>query len=163
MLEQELGKKRLLGGEKSKNQSKFTLSEIAAVAIFYNYSRYKNFKFYYEKEIKIHLRNEFPHAPSYSRIVELKQTIFWFLALFSKAVSASCTGISILGSTSLEVCNLKRIYRHKTFKNIAGKGKTSVKKKILIWNIQDIEVYLDFLSIFLQLLQLMLLDQKSLL
>lgn len=127
LLEQELGTKRLLGSQKSKNQSKFTLSEIATVAIYYHYSGYKNFKFYYEKEIKIHLKNEFPHAPSYSRIVELKQTIFWFLALFSKAVSASCTGISILDSTSLEVCHPKRIYRHKTFKGFADRGKTSVK------------------------------------
>ena len=127
LLEQELGTKRLLGSQKSKNQSKFTLSEIATVAIYYHYSGYKNFKIYYEKEIKIHLKNEFPNAPSYSRIVELKQTIFWFLALFSKAVSASCTGISIIDSTSLEVCNSKRIYRHKTFKNIAERGKTSVK------------------------------------
>ena len=79
LLEQELGTKRLLGSQKSKNQSKFTLSEIATVAIYYHYSGYKNFKIYYEKEVKIHLKNEFPNAPSYSRIVELKQTIFWFL------------------------------------------------------------------------------------
>src|SRR5690606_5632092 len=38
-----------------------------------------------------------------------------------------CTGISIVDSTSLEVCNLRRIYRHKTFKNLAERGKTSVK------------------------------------
>lgn len=127
LLEQELGTKRLLGSQKSKNQSKITLSEIATIAIYYHYSGYKNFKIYYEKEVKIHLKKEFPNAPSYPRIIELKQTIFWFLALFSKAVAASCTGISIIDSTSLEVCNPKRIYRHKTFKNIANRGKTSVK------------------------------------
>ncbi|MBP6892610.1 IS982 family transposase [Candidatus Babeliales bacterium] len=127
LLEQELGKKRLLGSEKSRNYFKISLSEIATIAIYYHYSGYKNFKNYYEKKVKIHLKNEFPTAPSYSRIVELKQNIFWFLALFSQAVTSSCTGISIVDSTSLQVCHPRRIYRHKIFKGIAERGKTSIK------------------------------------
>lgn len=127
LLEKEFRTKRLLGSEKSRNHSKITLSEVATIAIYYHYSNYKNFKVYYEKEVKIYLKNELPNALSYSRIVELKQDIFWFLALFSQAVSASCTGISIIDSTSLEVCHPRRIYRHKTFKNIAQRGKTSIK------------------------------------
>lgn len=127
LLEKELETTRLLGSDKSKNHSKISASEIITIALFYHYSGYKNFKNYYEQHVKIYLKNEFPNAPSYSRIVELKQNIFWILALFAQALSASCTGISIVDSTSLEVCNNRRIYRHKTFKNVAGRGKTSVK------------------------------------
>lgn len=126
-LKKELNQKYLLGSIKAKNHSKIELSEVATIAIYYHYSGYKNFKTYYLKDIKIRLRSCFPNAPSYSRIVELKQEIFWFLALFQKVTSGSCTGISIIDSTSLAVCNVKRIYRHKTFKTIAGRGKTSVK------------------------------------
>ncbi len=127
MLEAELGKKRLLGSEKSKNHSKITISEIATIALFYHYSGYKNFKSYYINHVKIHLTKEFPKAPSYSRMVELKQDIFWILALLAKAFAGSCTGISIIDSTSLEVCHNRRIYRHKIFKGLADRGKTSVK------------------------------------
>jgi hypothetical protein len=126
LLEKELETKRLLGSEKSKNHSKITVSEIVTIALFYHYSGYKNFKNYYEKHVKMHLCKEFPNAPSYSRIVELKQKIFWILALFAKTLAASCTGISIIDSTSLAVCHNKRIYRHKTFKGSAERGMTSV-------------------------------------
>lgn len=69
-----------------------TLSEIATITLFYHYSEYKNFKSYYQKHVKIHLNKEFPNAPSYSRMVELKQDIFWFLALFVQSLAARCTG-----------------------------------------------------------------------
>lgn len=103
------------------------MSEIATITLFYHYSGYKNFKSYYQNHVKIYLKKDFPNAPSYSRMIELKQDIFWFLALFVQALAAPCTGISIIDSTSLEVCLSNRRYRHKTFKNMAESGKTSVK------------------------------------
>jgi hypothetical protein len=127
LLEKNLGEKKLLGSTKTRNIMTITLSEVATIALFYHYSGYKNFKSYYEKHVKVYLKNEFPNAPSYSRMVELKQDIFWFLALFVQALVASCTGISIIDSTSLEVCHSNRRYRHKTFKGLAQLGRTSVK------------------------------------
>ena len=127
LLEIKLGEKRLIGGTKSKNTCSLNVSEIVTIIINYHYSGYKNFKNYYEKEVRKNLIKEFPKAPSYSRIIELKKEVFWILALFSQAIMAECTGISIVDSTSLEVCNLRRIYRHKTFKHLAQRGKTSVK------------------------------------
>lgn len=127
LLEKDLGEKKLLGSTKTKNIMTTTLSEIATITLFYHYSGYKNFKSYYEKHVKIYLKNEFPNAPSYSRMIELRQDIFWFLALFVQALAARCTGISIVDSTSLEVCLSSRRYRHKTFKGLAQSGKTSVK------------------------------------
>ena len=126
-LEAGLGEKKLLGSTKTRNVMTITLSEIATITLFYHYSGYKNFKTYYKNHVKTYLKKEFPNAPSYSRMIELRQDIFWFLALFVQAVAAPCTGISIIDSTSLEVCVSNRRYRHKTFKNMAKAGKTSVK------------------------------------
>jgi len=106
---------------------KATLSEIATIVLFYHYSGYKNFKSYYQKHVEVYLKKEFPNLPSYSRMVELKQDIFWFLALFVQTLAAPCTGISFIDSTSLEVCLSNSRYRHKIFKNMAQSGKTSVK------------------------------------
>lgn len=124
-LEQKLGEKRLIGGQKSKNVCCLTISEIVTILIFYHYSGHKNFKSYYKKHVKEYLTVEFPNAPSYSRMVELKRDAFWVLALFSKVVQAQCTGISIIDSTSLKVCHALRRYRHKTFKGLARSGQTS--------------------------------------
>lgn len=127
LLENHLGEKKLLGSTKTRNVITIELSDVATIALFYHYSGYKNFKSYYEKHVKVHLKKEFPSAPSYSRMIELKQEIFWFLALLVQALAAGCTGISIVDSTSLEVCHSSRRYRHKTFKGMAQSGKTSVK------------------------------------
>ena len=127
LLQKNLGEKKLLGSTKTRNIMKTSLSEIATITLFYHYSGYKNFKSYYQNHVKVYLKKDFPNAPSYSRMIELKQDIFWFLALFVQALAAPCTGISIIDSTSLEVCVSNRRYRHKTFKNMAMPGKTSVK------------------------------------
>lgn len=127
LIAEELGKKYLLGSEKSNNHSKFKLSEIVTIAVYYHYSGYKNFKSYYQKHVQVYLKKDFPSIPSYSRMIELKQEAMWVFALFAKALSASCTGISIIDSTALEVCNNRRIWKNKVFKGLAQRGKTSVK------------------------------------
>lgn len=38
----------------------------------------------------------------------------------------TCTGISFIDSTSIKVCKNQRIYWHKTFKEVAQRGKTSM-------------------------------------
>ena len=38
----------------------------------------------------------------------------------------SCTGISIVDSTPLRVCNNKRIFNHKVFDGIAQRGKSTM-------------------------------------
>ena len=126
-IQEGLGETKLLGSSKTRNVMKSTLSETATITLFYYYSGYKTFKSYYLNFVKIYLKKEFPNAPSYSRMVELKQDIFWFLALFIQSLAAPCTGISIIDSTSLEVCKVQRRYRHKTLKGLVKSGKTSMK------------------------------------
>ena len=127
LLSENLGEKKLIGSTKTKNVMTVTLSEIVTISIFYHFSKYKNFKSYYEQHVKVHLVKDFPNAPSYSRMVELQRDTFWFLALFVQSLAAFCTGISIIDSTSLAVCENSRRYRNKIFKGLAQSGRTSTK------------------------------------
>ena len=48
------------------------------------------------------------------------------LCAYLRSCFGSCTGISFLDATSLQVCHNRRINQHKVFKNLAARGKTSV-------------------------------------
>jgi hypothetical protein len=126
-IQEGLGEKKLLGSAKTKNVMKSTISEIVTITLYYYLSGYKNFKSYYLNFVKTHLKQEFPNAPSYPRMIELKQDTAWFLALFVQSLAAPCTGISIVDSSSLQACVLQRRYRYKTLKGFVGLGKTSMK------------------------------------
>lgn len=47
------------------------------------------------------------------------------LTYFVCSHQASCTGISFVDSTTLDVCDTHRIQQHKVFQGIAQKGKSS--------------------------------------
>ena len=48
------------------------------------------------------------------------------MALFLKTrCLVQCTGISIIDSTALKVCHIRREKQHKTFKDLATKGHSS--------------------------------------
>jgi hypothetical protein len=48
------------------------------------------------------------------------------LCVYLQHCYGDCTGISFIDSTSLKVCHNRRIKRHKVFKDMAARGKTSV-------------------------------------
>ena len=59
--------------------------------------------------------------------MELEKEVALPLALFIKKVLlGKCTGISFVRSTPLRVCKNQRIHIHKTFKEIAQRGKCSM-------------------------------------
>ena len=71
-------------------------------------------------------QTDFPTLPSYNRFIELIPRVTIPLVLFSQLRSGKRTGIYYIDSSCLPVCNLKRSKQHKTFKQIAHYGKTSV-------------------------------------
>jgi transposase len=90
-------------------------------------SGFRTFKDYYLKYVCQHLKREFPGLTSYNRFVELMQGALIPLIIFLKRCRfGKNTGISFIDSTTLSVCHNRRIYRHKTFKDIAQRGKTSM-------------------------------------
>ena len=126
--EKEFGKYSLTSGKKIRNRLiRISLSEIITLSIYYHHSGYKTFKDYYEKHVLFSLKSEFPSLVSYNRFLELKTKAFLPMMIFLQLQAKNkCTGISYIDSFSLEVSHPKRIYFHKTFKNLAKRGKTSV-------------------------------------
>lgn len=104
-----------------------TISEVMTICIYYHYSGYKTFKDYYCRYVCVHMINEFKKLVSYNRFVELKSLVALPMMLFTKAwFLYDCTGVSVIDSSSIKVCNNKRISAHKTFKGLAQRGHTSV-------------------------------------
>lgn len=102
------------------------LSEIMTIVIYFHLSSYRNFKHYYTKHVCTVLRPLFPKLVSYNRFVELMQEALIPLLLYIKLCRlGKCSGISFMDSTTLDVCDNRRIYSHKVFKGIAQRGKSS--------------------------------------
>ena len=67
----------------------------------------------------------FPGLPSYNRFVEVMADVLIPIAAFMQSRCGTGKGIAFIDSTSLCVCKNIRIPRHKTFKDVAGRGKSS--------------------------------------
>ena len=103
-----------------------TPSEIMTVLVQFHSSHYRDFKAYYCQHVCVYLASEFPGLPSYQRFVEWMPRTLIPLTLYLVSLFGACSGVSFCDSTKISVCHNRRISRHKTFKTIAQRGKTSV-------------------------------------
>lgn len=102
-------------------------SEIMTILTMYHQSHYIDLKTFYLHEICEHHRSEFPHTLSYNRFVERQQKVNMLLLIFLQTCAlGKCTGISIIDSIPLRSCHIKRMYKHKTMKGWAAKGKCAM-------------------------------------
>ena len=101
-------------------------SEIMTILVAFHQNHYRNFKHYYLNHVCIYWRKEFPKLPSYQRFVEWMPSTLLPLCVYLKRCFGKCTGISFIDATSIKVCHNRRIPRHRVFKEIAERGKTSV-------------------------------------
>lgn len=101
-------------------------SEVMTIVILFHMSGFRNFKNFYNGYITTHLSRDFPKCPSYQRFVELKKSHIFPLYCYLTSCLGSVTGISFVDSTSLEVCHPKRIRKHRVFRGLAKRGKTSM-------------------------------------
>ena len=126
--EKQFQKKLLSVGTGKRERSMIlTASEVMTISIWYHFSGFANFKDFYTKHVQIYLKNCFPKLPSYTRFIELRKMIIVPLLTFlSTKKLGTCTGVSFIDSFKIEACHTKRISSHKTLKNIARRGKTSV-------------------------------------
>jgi hypothetical protein len=103
------------------------ISEIMTIVINFHLSGYRTFKDYYIKYVRKYLNKEFPGLVSYNRFIELMPGVLVPLVTYLKRCRfGKVTGVSFVDSTTLKVCHNRRIYRHKTFKALARRGKTSM-------------------------------------
>ena len=101
-------------------------SEVMTILIHFHQSQYRTFKAYYREHVQVHLTSEFPHLVSYTRFVALIPRMTVPLLAYLQSRYGACTGISFIDSTSLEVCDPKRISQHRVFAVDAKRGKTSM-------------------------------------
>ena len=130
-LNQCMKNKKMLGSTSNKvirnKKSRMHLSEVLTIIILFHLSNFRNFKNYYLNYICVYLKEAFPNLVSYSRFVELMKGSFIPLLLYLKnRRCGKLTGISFIDSTSLKVCNNKRILSHKVFNGVALRGQTSM-------------------------------------
>ena len=73
------------------------------------------------------MRKKFPKRLSYNRFVERQTKVGLHLMLFLQTCAlGKCTKISIIDTTPLKSCHIKRAHSHKTMKEWAAKDKTTM-------------------------------------
>jgi hypothetical protein len=102
------------------------LSEMMTIVIGFHQSHYREFKAYYLDYVRQHLRREFPTLLSYSRFVYLMPQLVVPLGQYLISRLAPTRGIAFIDSTPLAVCDNRRIERHRVFRGVAQRGKTSM-------------------------------------
>jgi hypothetical protein len=114
------------GAAKRVRRTRLSESEIMTLVILFHQSHYRDFKAFYTQHVQRHLRQEFPGLVSYNRFVELMPRVLIPLMMYLYLCLGDCTGISFIDSTSIAVCHNRRIERHRVFKGLAERGKTSM-------------------------------------
>lgn len=117
---------QLATGKQRERAGQLWPSEVMTILIHFHQSHYRTFKAYYTEHVQVHLNKEFPHLVSYARFVALIPGMLIPLLAYLQSRFGPCTGISFIDSTSLEVCDPKRISQHRVFTTDARRGKTSM-------------------------------------
>ena len=87
-------------------------SEVMTILVLFHILRHRDLKSFYLGYVCNHMRKEFPHRLSYNRFVERQAKVGLRLLLFLQTCAlGKCTGISIIDSTPLKSCNIKRAHQ----------------------------------------------------
>lgn len=100
-------------------------SEIVTILLIYQNSNVKNFKAFYTNYMKFY-KKDFPKMPSYERFVTLQKRVFLIFLLLFMLLRKPGSRIGYIDSTPIKVCHNKRIFKHKVFKGIAARGKSTM-------------------------------------
>lgn len=104
--------------------SRMSDSEIMTILVLFHTHRFRDLKSFYLGYICQHMRGDFPHRISYNRFVGRQAQVALHLLLFLQTcVLGKCSGISIIDSTPLVSCHIKRERQHRTMRGWAAKGK----------------------------------------
>lgn len=117
---------QVAAGKQRERAGQLCPSEVMTILIHFHQSHYRTFKAYYTEHVQVHLTQEFPHLVSYTRFVALIPKMLFPLLAYLQSRYGPCTGISFIDSTSLQVCDPKRISQHRVFATDAKRGKTSM-------------------------------------
>ena len=113
-------------GNHRQRTSGLALSEMLTLLVAFHDSDYRTFKHFYLEHVCQHWQQEFPHLPSYTRLVESIPSTLVPLSAYLASRLRATHGIAFIDSLSLRVCHNRRIASHKVFAGLAQRGKTSV-------------------------------------
>ena len=111
---------------RSQHLGKLSRAEMLLIVVLFHLSPFKHFKAFYCYGIGQQYRACFGDLPHYDRFVSLMPRLFVPLMVLLHSLSGESTGIYFADSTKLAVCHNRRIHRHKVFKGLAARGKTSM-------------------------------------
>ncbi|NJM68493.1 MAG: IS982 family transposase [Acaryochloris sp. RU_4_1] len=114
------------GHKHRQRNTQLSLSEVMTIQITFHQSHYRNFKAFYLEKVCVEWLPAFPELVSYNRFVEWIPSTLIPLSVYLHSCFGQCTGLSVMDATKIQVCHNRRIKRHKVFKGMAARGKTSV-------------------------------------
>lgn len=114
---------QVAAGKRREHAGQLCPSEVMTILIHFHQSHSRSFKAYYIEHVQVHLHQEFPRLVSYARFVALIAGVLIPLLAYLQRCYGPCTGISFIDSTSLEVCDPKRINGHRVFATDARRGR----------------------------------------
>lgn len=112
------------GTRKRNRECKISLSEIITILIAFHQSGMSCFKYFYLELMRNH-SNLFNYLVHYDRFVALIKLAFPALVCLLKTLEGSVTEYLFIDANPMTVCHNLREKRHKVFKGLAKKGKTS--------------------------------------
>lgn len=125
VFDESLEKSLISHQNKQDQKSALSLSEVMTIVILFHQSGFRFFKYFYCQMIIPFWKSAFPKLLSYNRFIEIMPRCLQALSCFFHQVKGMDTGISLIDSTKLVVCHNLRIKRHRVFKNLASRGKSS--------------------------------------
>src|SRR5579863_1065437 len=117
---------QLAAGKQRERAGQLCPSEVMTILIHFHQSHSRTCKAYDTEHVQVHLNREFPQLVSYQRFVALMPSVLVPLLAYLQSRYRACTGISFIDSTSLAVCDPKRISQHRVFATDAKRGTTSM-------------------------------------
>ena len=105
---------------------KISLSEMLTIMVLFHFSGMKTFKHFYLYYLPMKHGKEFGELPSYSRFIQLIPRLYLPLTLILQSLYGKEEGYYIIDSTHLKACKIQRESRHRVFKSVARKGKTTM-------------------------------------
>lgn len=118
----------LIGKKRQRPFSRLSIEEIMTILVTYQIIGGQNFK-QFDKDVILQFhKGEFPNWVSYEHFVNLAPIAITPLTAFLKfrMEMSQSTQIYVVDSTPLRVCENIRIPRHRTFVELAKRGKTSM-------------------------------------
>lgn len=111
---------------KRSREGKLSLSEMLSIEIMYHMSGFRDFKSYYKYGICMKYKGYFKNLPTYERYVQIKKKLYLPLSILLQSLRGEETGYYIIDSSSIKVCHNRRISRHKVFKGMSERGKSTM-------------------------------------